>query len=60
MVKLSLSAWQEKKKATEDVQTALSRPPVVEYWKGSDQARAVVTEEDRTYTIIIIIMVDHQ
>ena len=50
MVKLSLSAWQEKKKATEDVQTALSRPPVVEYWKGSDQARAVVTEEDRTYT----------
>ncbi|CAL1161623.1 unnamed protein product [Cladocopium goreaui] len=28
----------EKKKASEDVQTALSRPPVVEYWKGSDQA----------------------
>jgi len=26
------------KKASEDVQTALSRPPVVEYWKGSDQA----------------------
>ena len=28
---------QERKKANAEVQTALSRPPVVEYWKGSDQ-----------------------
>ena len=35
---LAAKPCQEKKKASEDVQTALSRPPVVEYWKGSDQA----------------------
>ncbi|CAE7940319.1 DNAH7 [Symbiodinium necroappetens] len=31
----------ERKKATPEVQTAMSRPPVVEYWKGSDQACCV-------------------
>lgn len=39
---LAAKPCQEKKKASEDVQTALSRPPVVEYWKGSDQAGAVL------------------
>ena len=43
-----LSDRQERATASPEVQTALSRPPVVEYWKGSDQAGALGVKAQST------------